>query len=58
MPASLTDPAKEMVPTKKHIESVSMLIPLLDPTPPPIVSTLGYFFPAMFLDYCGCLVPC
>ena len=33
-----------------------MLIPPLDPTPPPTVSALGYFFCAVFLDYWGCLV--
>ena len=35
-----------------------MLIPPLDPPPPPIVSALGYFFFATFLDYWGCLVRC
>ena len=33
-----------------------MLIPPSDP--PPNVSVLGYFFPATFKDYWGCLVRC
>ena len=37
---------------EKNIESVSMLIPPIDP--PPNVSALGYLFPAPFLDYVGC----
>ena len=38
---------------QKTIESVSMLIPLLDPPPPPTVSALGYFFLQHFFGLFG-----
>ena len=42
---------------QKNIESVSMLMPPLDPNPP-TVSALGYFYSQHFLDLWGCLVRC